>query len=258
LELRYGDPEEVGMSGERVRRLTLLAKSWVDHGMTPALVVLVARRGVIVLHEAFGKLTPEPDSQPLPRADVYVQDEVDVRHHPTLTRIWSHKGRDGQRLVRAPGISLKAVGFAAVDWRDGWCSWGFAPRRTVQPFVNQLEHVVERSHARGRIAMVLLDNAKSHTPLGAKVVREALARHGDRLRLIPTPAYDPQANPTERLWPRFRRAVTHNQWENVVNLFRDAYRYFEDLDAHPERALRHIGGPFAIATDSQCQIAGRN
>jgi CubicO group peptidase (beta-lactamase class C family) len=71
VTLRYGDPEEVGMSGERVGRLAALAKSWVDQGMTPALVVLVARKGVIVLHEAFGKLTPEPDSPPLPRDAIY-------------------------------------------------------------------------------------------------------------------------------------------------------------------------------------------
>jgi hypothetical protein len=182
----------------------------------------------------------------LPRADLYVQDEVDVRHHPTLTRVWSRKGRAGQRRVRAPGVSPKAVGFAAVDWRDGWCSWGLWPRRTAQPFVNQLDHLVERSQTRGRMAMVLLDNAKIHTPQGAKVVREAVARHGDKLCLVPNPAYDPQANPAELLFRPFRRAVAHNHHrDDVIDLYRDAFRYFDDLDAHPERALRHIGSPFA-------------
>jgi hypothetical protein len=188
----------------------------------------------------------------LPRADLYVQDEVDVRHHPTLTRVWSRKGRAGQRLVRAPGTSLKAVGFAAVDWRDGWCSWGFTPARTAQPFVAQLDHLVARSQARGRIALVLLDNAKIHRPEGAKVVRAALERHGHKLRLVPTPAYDPQANPAERLWGPFRRAVTHNHHRDAaVDLFRDAFRYFADLDAQPERALRHIASPFAPAPPGQ-------
>ncbi len=71
MKLRYGDPEEVGMSGDRVRRLAQLVKGWVDLGMTPSLVVLIARKGVIVLYEAFGKLTPEPDSPPLPRDAIY-------------------------------------------------------------------------------------------------------------------------------------------------------------------------------------------
>jgi transposase len=181
----------------------------------------------------------------LPQADLYVQDEVDVRHHPTLTRVWSRKGHAGQRLVRAPGTSLKAVGFAAVNWRDGWCSWGFAPGRTAQPFVKKLDHLVERSQGRGWAAIVLLDNARIHTPQGAKVVREALGRHGEKLRLVPTPDYDPQANPAELLFRPFRRAVTHNHHrDDVVDLFRDAFRYFEDLDRHPGWALRHLGSPF--------------
>jgi hypothetical protein len=35
----------------------------------------------------------------LPRDDVYLQDEVEVALHPTLTRVWCAKGRRGQRLV---------------------------------------------------------------------------------------------------------------------------------------------------------------
>ena len=65
MKLRTGTPEEAGMSAERVQRLKDLARSWVDGGITPALVVVVARHGVVVLHAAFGHLTPEPNSPPL-------------------------------------------------------------------------------------------------------------------------------------------------------------------------------------------------
>ncbi len=53
------------MSAQRVEHVVNLAKGWVDGGVTPALVILVARRGVIVAHEAFGRLTPEPHSPSL-------------------------------------------------------------------------------------------------------------------------------------------------------------------------------------------------
>ena len=53
------------MSAQRVQHVVNLAKGWVDGGVTPALVILVARRGVIVAHEAFGRLTPEPHSPSL-------------------------------------------------------------------------------------------------------------------------------------------------------------------------------------------------
>ena len=63
--LRSGTPEQAGMSSRRIQHVRDLAAGWVEDGMHPALVIFAARRGVIVLNEAFGKLTPEPDSPPL-------------------------------------------------------------------------------------------------------------------------------------------------------------------------------------------------
>src|SRR5690348_9754178 len=70
-ELRRGDPEEVGMSSARVQRIAKLVETWVADGNSPALVVLAARRGVVVLHEAFGRLGPETDASPLPRNAIF-------------------------------------------------------------------------------------------------------------------------------------------------------------------------------------------
>jgi CubicO group peptidase (beta-lactamase class C family) len=53
------------MLPDRIARARDLCAGWVESGHTPALVVLVARRGVIVLHEAFGKLRPGDDSAPV-------------------------------------------------------------------------------------------------------------------------------------------------------------------------------------------------
>lgn len=71
MNLRYGDPEEAGMSVNRIRHLTQLAQQWIADGVTPTLVVLLARKGVIVLHEAFGKLGPEPHAPPLQRDSIF-------------------------------------------------------------------------------------------------------------------------------------------------------------------------------------------
>ncbi|MFN8445647.1 MAG: serine hydrolase domain-containing protein [Caldilineaceae bacterium] len=69
--LRPGRPEEAGMVGARIRHVADLAQSWVTDGLTPALVVLVARRGIVVLHEAYGRLTPRLDAPPLQRDAIY-------------------------------------------------------------------------------------------------------------------------------------------------------------------------------------------
>jgi len=65
MKLRTGNPEEVGMSTQRVRHVADLAESWVAQGIHSSLVVMAARKGVVVLHEAFGHLTPERDTPPI-------------------------------------------------------------------------------------------------------------------------------------------------------------------------------------------------
>jgi CubicO group peptidase (beta-lactamase class C family) len=63
--LRPGTPEEAGMSPARVENLRRLGAKWAEDAITPAVIMLVARRGVVVLHEAYGRLTPDTDSPPL-------------------------------------------------------------------------------------------------------------------------------------------------------------------------------------------------
>jgi CubicO group peptidase (beta-lactamase class C family) len=70
-KLQKGTPENVGMSAQRLRHVADLAEGWVAQGIHPGLVVLAARRGEIVLHEAFGRLTSAEDSAPMPRDAIF-------------------------------------------------------------------------------------------------------------------------------------------------------------------------------------------
>ena len=53
--LTKATPESVGMSTERLNRIDAMCKEVVKDGDLPGVVVLVARKGKIVLHEAYGK-----------------------------------------------------------------------------------------------------------------------------------------------------------------------------------------------------------
>src|SRR5438270_10275547 len=110
----------------------------------------------------------------LPGADLYLQDEMQVAFHPTLTRVWCRKGRRGQRLVEAPGDNRKVYGFGLVDWRDGWFDGRVAAGRTADVFCEQVRAAVTRSKQRGRIAIVIADNLKIHTSAGSLLVRGLL------------------------------------------------------------------------------------
>jgi transposase len=69
--------------------------------------------------------------------------------------------------------------------------------------------------------------------------------HG-HLRLIYTPAYDPDAKRIEWLWRWSRREVTHNQQRTTfAALLEDIQEHCETLRQHPNLVLRQIGSPFA-------------
>jgi hypothetical protein len=180
----------------------------------------------------------------LPQADLYLQDEVHFTLHPTLTRLWCRKGRRGQRLVEAPGQNAKTYGFGLVDWRDGWFDGRLAPGRTAAAFCEQVRAAVARSRARGRVAIVVCDNLRTHTAAGSNLVRQMLTGLEGQLHVAYTPAYDPDANRIEWLWRVSRRVVTHNhQRRDFATLCADAEAHFRDLATHPEAVLAHIGSP---------------
>jgi len=180
----------------------------------------------------------------LGRADLYLQDEVEIALHPTLTRVWSRTGRAGQRQVQAPGKNAKQYGFGLVDWREGHLDFAFADGRQAAPLCAQLRRAADRSGARGRIAMVILDNLGIHTPKGSRLLRALLAELGEQLILVYTPTYDPDANRIEWLWRSLRRTVTHtHQRRALPELVADADRWAHTIT--PAQILQQIGSPFA-------------
>ena len=188
----------------------------------------------------------------LPRADVYLQDEVQFAFHPTLTRIWCRQGRRGQRFVEAPGANDKVYGFGLVDWCDGWFEGRLAPGRTAAVFCAQVRAAVARSRARGRLAIIIVDNLRTHTPAGSRLVRQMLAELQDHLRIIYTPAYDPEANRIEWRWRWSRREVTHNHHrETFATLVQDIRVPFQTLAQQPLLVLRHLGSPFVDQTPEE-------
>lgn len=57
--LRYGYPEEVGMDPAFIAQIDAEVQNAIDKKATPGAQVLVARRGVVIMHKAYGKPTYE-------------------------------------------------------------------------------------------------------------------------------------------------------------------------------------------------------
>jgi CubicO group peptidase (beta-lactamase class C family) len=63
VELEAAQPEEVGMSSERLERLSTGLQEYVDNDQLAGAVVLVLRRGKVVYHEAFGERDQETNAK---------------------------------------------------------------------------------------------------------------------------------------------------------------------------------------------------
>jgi hypothetical protein len=93
--------------------------------------------------------------------------------------------------------------------------------------------------------MVLLDNLSIHTPRGSRLLRallEEVNADEERLVLVYTPAYDPEANRIEWLWRALRRAVTHcHTRATLALLLADADAWATALP--PDAVLAQLGSP---------------
>src|SRR4029077_14403141 len=76
MQLRSGTPKDAGMLPARVAHARDLCARWVEEGHTPTLGVCVARRGTIVLHEAYCVPRPDADSPPLARDALFAAASV--------------------------------------------------------------------------------------------------------------------------------------------------------------------------------------
>jgi serine-type D-Ala-D-Ala carboxypeptidase len=131
--LRYGTTEEAGMLPERLQVAKDITQKWVDQGTLNSVVALVARHGVIVLHDAFGKVTYEQDSPPAELNTLYglasltkpvaasalmclVEDGLVGLNHPVVDYIpeFVGEGKDKvlikQLLTHTSGIADEDVG----------------------------------------------------------------------------------------------------------------------------------------------------
>lgn len=116
--------------------------------------------------------------------------------------------------------------------------------------VAQVRAAVARSKRRGRVAIVITDNLKTHTSAGSLLVRRMRTELQEHLYLVYTPAYDPDANRIEWLWRVSRRVVTHNHHRSAFALLlADVEHHFQALAQTPADVLRHIGSPFAPDKD---------
>jgi hypothetical protein len=180
------------------------------------------------------------------QADLYGKDEADLALLPTLARTWMRRGE--QLKVPAPGTNRKCSVSATVDLSEGWLWWFTHPKRSAVQFGVTLCACAKRSQARGRLAVLLVDNAPSHQVGKTGIIRRFLTALAGQVVLVFQPKYSPELQPTERLWRQWRPNVTHNHTRGELDdLIDDSDRWLERMAATPAALLAALALPPACS-----------
>ena len=174
------------------------------------------------------------------RADLYAQDEADLALLPTLTRTWMARG--AQRRIPAPGTNAKRSVSAATDPAAGALLRRTDDTRCADQFRALGDARAARSAARGRLAVLLVDNAQAHRVGKTGIVRRWLDAQAGRIVPVFLPPYSPDLQPAERLRRQWRPDVTHNHTRaTLAELEADSDGWLGRHAAQPLAVLRALG-----------------
>jgi len=99
--------------------------------------------------------------------------------------------------------------FGAVNISRGRLLTQFEKKFNAMTFQGFLENLLKHAGSRGRLIVIILDNARYHRAI---LLKPFLQKYRKRLRLEFLPPYSPELNPIERVWKLTRRLCTHNEY----------------------------------------------
>jgi serine-type D-Ala-D-Ala carboxypeptidase len=83
------------MSSSRIKQIEELGDRWVKEGVAPAVALLVARHGLVVLNRAFGHLTADKDSPTIPMDAIYTLASITKLFTATAVMVLVEEGKVG-------------------------------------------------------------------------------------------------------------------------------------------------------------------
>jgi len=147
-------------------------------------------------------------AHPAEVVEVWSQDEARFGLKPVLRRVWAPIGERplGEIDERYEWLWL----YAATHPQTGRVFWLVLPRldaACVQAFLSEFakEHAGE-----GKRILLVWDGAPAH--------RATCVQIPARLSLLSVPAYTPELNPSERVWPLVKEGVANRAHESLDEL----------------------------------------
>lgn len=148
------------------------------------------------------------EQYPEEEVELWSGDEARFGLQPIVRRVWSPIG---QRPVAEVNIKYEWLWlYAAVHPASGRVFWLILPRLDGECVQLFLEEFAKVEAGAGKRIVLVWDGAPGHRSKKLKVP--------ERITLIETPAYTPELNPSERLWPLVKESVANTAHETLDEL----------------------------------------
>lgn len=184
-----------------------------------------------------------------PRAavEIWAQDEARIGLVPIVRRVWAPRGQRPIARGRRRYEWVYVYGF--VQPSTGRVEWLLLPTVNTELFELALEFFAEATGANEKHHIILvIDQAGWHMCKGLKVP--------PGVHLFPLPAYSPELQPSERLWPLMREAVANKNISNMDQLEDALVARSQQLRADPALISDHtLFGWWAHAAELERLVA---
>jgi transposase len=144
-----------------------------------------------------------------------------------LRRVWAPRGERPTPLLD-PRYEWLWV-YAAAHPRTGRVFWLILPRLSAEMAQLFLDEFARAHVTAGKRVVLVWDGAPAH--------RAGELRVPERITLAPLPAYTPELNPTERLWPLVKEGVANRAHETLAALEREVCGRCQRISAAQVAAL---------------------
>ena len=166
-------------------------------------------------------------AHPADEVEVWGQDEARLGLKPVLRRVWAPKG-ERPTAMRDPRYEWLWVS-AAVRPSSGRVFWLILPRLAAEMAQLFLDEFARSHAAAGKRVVLVWDGAPAH--------RAGELRVPERVTIVSLPAYTPELNPKERLWPLVKEGVANRAHDTLAALEQEVCGRCQRISAAQVAAL---------------------
>jgi len=167
---------------------------------------------------------------PCASVELWAQDEARVGLAPIVRRVWARKGQRPLAQQRRCYEWVYVYGFVRPS--TGQVEWLLLPTVNLELFQLALDIFAKATGAGPNKRIVLIiDQAGWHMSQKLQIP--------EGIHLLSLPAYSPELQPSEKLWPLLHECVANKEIADMDTLEEQLVKRCQELRAQPETVFSH-------------------